>query len=107
MNVQDGDPREGLADQRLTRRQVLKGALVAGAGVALGPTLAACGGGAHEREHLAERQREWRAEEGRPPARRDGRGLGQGYGRRPGGRRDRAVDRLGLPDVRLAAAVGP
>jgi peptide/nickel transport system substrate-binding protein len=30
---------------RLTRREALKGALVAGAGLALGPTLAACGGG--------------------------------------------------------------
>jgi peptide/nickel transport system substrate-binding protein len=45
MNVQDRDPRESLANQRLTRRQVLKGAMAAGAGIALGPTLAACGGG--------------------------------------------------------------
>ena len=45
MNGQEGDTREGLAGMRLTRREALKGALVAGAGLALGPTLAACGGG--------------------------------------------------------------
>ena len=41
----DEDTSRGIANRPLTRREVLKGALVAGAGVALGPAIAACGGG--------------------------------------------------------------
>jgi peptide/nickel transport system substrate-binding protein len=45
VNGQQGEPGEGLVGKRLTRREALKGALLVGAGAALGPTLAACGGG--------------------------------------------------------------
>jgi peptide/nickel transport system substrate-binding protein len=45
VNGPESDSRRNIADRPLTRREVLKGALVAGAGVALGPTIAACGGG--------------------------------------------------------------
>jgi peptide/nickel transport system substrate-binding protein len=41
----EGDPRNGIGSTRLTRREVLKGALVVGAGAALAPAIAACGGG--------------------------------------------------------------
>ena len=45
MNGPEGDALRRLISRPLTRREVLKGTLVAGAGLALGSTLAACGGG--------------------------------------------------------------
>ena len=45
MSSNSREPEFDVRNQPLTRRQVLKGALVVGAGAALGPALAACGGG--------------------------------------------------------------
>ena len=45
MTETDGDSRGGLLNRRLTRREVLKSTVLAGAGLALGSTIAACGGG--------------------------------------------------------------
>ena len=44
MSPQEDDPLAMIDRKRLTRRDVLKGAAVLGAGAALGPALAACGG---------------------------------------------------------------
>ena len=44
MSPQDADPLAMISRKRLTRRVVLKGAAVLGAGAAFGPALAACGG---------------------------------------------------------------
>jgi peptide/nickel transport system substrate-binding protein len=43
MSARDDESRSGFLDKRMTRREVLKGATVASAVVALGPLLAACG----------------------------------------------------------------
>jgi peptide/nickel transport system substrate-binding protein len=45
MNGHEGESQESLTGKRRTRREVLQGALILGAGVTLGPTIAACGGG--------------------------------------------------------------
>ena len=88
-----------------TRREVLQTSLLAGAGLALAPTLLACGGDSSDSASFGEPIGQRRAEEGGQSARRHRRRVRQRDPRRADRRRDRPERGSHALHVRLAAHV--